>query len=52
MSLSELAIGVRVYRALGAQITDFVNDSMALTIRGPLASGPASAGTTTSRTHR
>jgi hypothetical protein len=28
-----------VYRALGAQITDFANDSIALTIKGPLPSG-------------
>ena len=32
----ELGVGVRVYRALGAQATDVLNDSLTLTIRGPL----------------
>jgi hypothetical protein len=32
----ELGIGVRVYRAIGAQLTDFVNDNVTLKIRGPL----------------
>ncbi|HBY98469.1 MAG: hypothetical protein M5U01_18230 [Ardenticatenaceae bacterium] len=36
---SQLGIGVRVYRTLGAQITDFLNDSITLQIRGPLAPG-------------
>jgi hypothetical protein len=37
--LSQLGVGVRVYRALGADITDFLNDNIALTIRGPAAPG-------------
>ena len=37
--LSELGVGVRVYRALGAQITDFLNDSLILNVRGPLPPG-------------
>lgn len=36
---SPLGIGVRVYRALGAQLTDFLNDSITLNIRGPLPRG-------------
>jgi hypothetical protein len=37
--LSELVVGVRVYRALGAYITDFLNDNITLNIRGPLPPG-------------
>jgi hypothetical protein len=37
--LSVLGVGVRVYRALGAQITDFVNDGITLNIRGALPAG-------------
>lgn len=37
--LSELGVGVRVYRALGAQISDFVNDGVKLNVRGPLPPG-------------
>jgi len=37
--LSKLGVGVRVYRTLGAQITDFVNDGITLNIRGPLKAG-------------
>jgi hypothetical protein len=37
--LSTLAVACRVYRALGAEITDFVNDGVALEIRGPLPAG-------------
>lgn len=35
----QLGVTVRVYRAIGAQITDFFNDSLVLDIRGPLAPG-------------
>jgi hypothetical protein len=38
---SEVSLSVRVYRALGAQITDFVNDDIKLTIR----QAPAGKGT-------
>ena len=34
--LSRLGIGCRVYRALGPDITDFLNDGITLEIRGPL----------------
>jgi hypothetical protein len=37
--VSELSVGVRVYRTLGAQISDLVNDDVTLNIRGPLPPG-------------
>ena len=37
--LSEFGVSVRVYRALGAQLIDFLNDSLVLDIRGPLLPG-------------
>ena len=36
--LSQMKVTVRVYRTLGAQITDFVNDTITLQIGGPLPS--------------
>jgi hypothetical protein len=37
--LAELRITVRVYRPFGATVTDFVNDGITLSIRGPLPAG-------------
>jgi hypothetical protein len=37
--LAQLRITVRVYRPFGATVTDFVNDGITLTIRGPLPPG-------------
>ena len=36
---TQLGVAVRVYRTLGAQITDFLNDSLTLQIGGPLPPG-------------
>jgi hypothetical protein len=37
--LSELLVTCRVYRPLGEQVTDFVNDAITLNVTGPLAAG-------------